>query len=86
MNEILLRRKNKVILGTGTARVANDRYITAIMKNIEELGYTFSREMFDVLRTYSVNELTEFYLELKAALMKLVGANVVYMPMYADFP
>ena len=86
MNEILLRRKNKVILGTGTARVANDRYITAIMKNIEELGYTFSREVFDVLRTYSVNELTEFYLELKAALMKLVGANVVYMPMYADFP
>ena len=86
MNEILLRRKNKVILGTGTARVANDRCITAIMKNIEELGYTFSREVFDVLRTYSVNELTEFYLELKAALMKLVGANVVYMPMYADFP
>ena len=86
MNEILLRRKNKVILGTGTARLTNDRYITAIMKNIEELGYTFSREVFDVLRTYSVNELTEFYLELKAALMKLVGANVVYMPMYADFP
>lgn len=86
MNEILLRRKNKVILGTGTARVANDRYITTIMKNIEELGYIFSREVFDVLRTYSVNELIEFYLELKAALMKLVGANVVYMPMYADFP
>lgn len=86
MNEILLRRKNKVILGTGTARVANDRYITTIMKNIEELGYTFSREVFDVLRTYSVNELSEFYFELKAALMKLTGADVVYMPMYADFP
>lgn len=86
MNEILLRRKNKVILGIGTAKVANDRCITTIMKNIEELGYTFSREVFDVLRTYSVNELTEFYLELKAELMKLKGANVVYMPMYADFP
>ena len=86
MNEILLRRKNKVILGTGTARVANDRCITAIMKNIEELGYTFSREVFDVLRTYSVNELSDFYFELKATLMKLKGANVVYMPMYADFP
>lgn len=86
MNEILIRRKNKVILGIGTAKVANDRCITTIMKNIEELGYTFSREVFDVLRTYSVNELTEFYLELKAALMKLKGANVVYMPMYADFP
>lgn len=86
MNEILLRRKNKVILGIGTAKVANDRYITAIMKNIEELGYTFSREVFDVLRTYSVNELSDFYFELKATLMKLKGANVVYMPMYVDFP
>ncbi len=86
MNEILLRRKNKVILGIGTAKVANDRCITTIMKNIEELGYTFSREVFDVLRTYSVNELSDFYFELKATLMKLKGANVVYMPMYADFP
>lgn len=86
MNKILLRRKNKVILGTGTAAVANDRYITTIMKNIENLGYTFSQEVFDVLRTYSVDELVEFYFELESTLMELVGANAEYMPMYADFP
>lgn len=86
MNKILLRRKNKVILGTGTAAVANDRYITTIMKNIENLGYTFSQEVFDVLRTYSDDELVEFYFELESTLMELVGANAEYMPMYADFP
>lgn len=86
MNKILLRRKNKVILGTGTAVVANDRYITTIMKNIENLGYTFSQEVFDVLRTYSDDELVEFYFELESTLMELVGANAEYMPMYADFP
>lgn len=86
MNKILLRRKNKVILGTGTAAVANDRYITTIMKNIEDLGYTFSQEVFDVLRTYSGDELVEFYFELVSTLMELVGANAEYMPMYADFP
>ena len=86
MNKILLRRKNKVILGTGTATVANDRYITTIMKNIEDLGYTFSQEVFDVLRTYSDDELVEFYFELVSTLMELVGANAEYMPMYADFP
>lgn len=86
MNKILLRRKNKVILGTGTATVANDRYITTIMKNIEALGYTFSQEVFDVLRTYSDDELVEFYFELVSTLMELVGANAEYMPMYADFP
>lgn len=86
MNKILLRRKNKVILGTGTAAVANDRYITTIMKNIENLGYTFSQEVFDVLRTYSNDELVEFYFELESMLVELVGANAEYMPMYADFP
>ena len=86
MNKILLRRKNKVILGTGTAAVANDRYITTIMKNIENLGYTFSQEVFDVLRTYSDDELVEFYFELESTLVELVGANAEYMPMYADFP
>lgn len=86
MNKILLRRKNKVILGTGTAAVANDRYITTIMKNIENLGYTFSQEVFDVLRTYSDDELVEFYFELESMLVELVGANAEYMPMYADFP
>ena len=86
MNMILLRRKNKVILGTGTAVAENDRYITTIMTNIVGLGYTFSREVFDVLRTYSDDELVEFYTELKSALMELVGADVVYTPMYADFP
>ena len=86
MNKILLRRKNKVILGTGTAAVANDSYITTIMKNIENLGYTFSQEVFDVLRTYSDDELVEFYFELESTLMELVGANAEHMPMYADFP
>ena len=86
MNEILLRRKNKLILATGTATFANDRYISTIMKNIEELGYTFSKDVYDVLRTYSDNELVAFYIELREMLMKLVGANVVFKPMYADFP
>ena len=86
MNEILLRRKNKLILAVGNATVANDRYISTIMKNIEPLGYIFSKDVFDVLRTYSDNELVEFYIELRDILMGLVGADVVYKPMYEDFP
>ncbi len=88
MNEILLRRKNKILLcnGTGSAVQPNEQYIATISKNIEYLGYTFSKELFEVLRTYSDAELCAFYEELVPLLKKQVGADVIYNPMYLYFP
>lgn len=86
MNEILLRRKNKVIVERGSETNPNNQYIITIMKNIEALGYTFSKELFGVLQTLSKEELQKFYLELIPMLKKLVGADVVYKPMYPNFP
>ncbi|MDE7200829.1 MAG: TerD family protein [Lachnospiraceae bacterium] len=86
MNEILLRRKNKVIIERGYETNPNNQYIITIMKNIEALGYTFSKALFEVLQTLNKEELQKFYLELVPMLKKLVGADVVYKPMYPDFP
>lgn len=86
MNEILLRRKNKVIVERGNEVNPNNQYITTIIKNIEALGYTFSKELFEVLQTLSKDDLQKFYLELVPMLKKLVGADVVYKPMYPNFP
>ncbi len=86
MNEILLRRKNKVIVKSGHETNPNNQYIATIMKNVEALGYTFSKELFEVLQTLSKEELQKFYLELIPMLKKLVGADVVYKPMYPNFP
>ena len=86
MNEILLRRKNKVIVERGNKINSNNQYIVTIMKNVEALGYTFSKELFEVLQTLSKEELQKFYLELIPMLKKLVGADVVYKPMYPNFP
>lgn len=86
MNEILLRRKNKVIAEKGSAAEPDNQYIVTIMKNVEVLGYTFSKELFEVLQTLSRDELQKFYLELIPILKKLVGADVTYRPMYPDFP
>jgi len=86
MNEILLRRKNKVIIDKGTETSPNNQYIVTIMKNIEALGYTFSRELFETLQTLSKDKLEKFYLELVPILKKLIGADVVYKPMYPNFP
>ena len=86
MNEILLRRKSKVIIEAGNTLEQNNQYIATIMKNIESLGYTFSKELFERIQTLNISELQKFYLELIPELKKLVGADVVYRPMYPNFP
>ena len=78
MNEILLRRKSKVIIEAGNALEQNNQYIVTIMKNVESLGYTFSKELFERIQTLNISELQKFYLELIPELKKLVGADVVY--------
>lgn len=86
MNEILLRRKNKVIVEKGSVTEPNNQYIVTIMKNVESLGYTFSKELFETLQTLTKDDLQKFYLELIPMLKQMVGANVVYKPMYPNFP
>ncbi|MDO4324878.1 MAG: hypothetical protein Q4E24_02390 [bacterium] len=86
MNDILLRRRHKIWIERGTAAEPSERYLVTILKNIEGLGFTFSRELYELLRTFTVEELYGFYLELIPALKKLVGADVVYRPMYPNFP
>lgn len=86
MNEILLRRKNKVILKKGSVTEPNNQCIATIAKNIENLGYVFSKELFETLQTLSQRELKHFYLELVPMLKKMIGADVVYKPMFPNFP
>lgn len=86
MNEILLRRKNRLIVKKGSALEPNNQYIATIMKNVEDLGYTFSKELFERLQTCSKKELESFYLELLPMLKNMIGADCVYKPMYPNFP
>ena len=88
-NEILLRRRNKVMINSkimsGEQKLLP--YVVTMMKNIENLGYTFSKQLFDALAVIDdQNEMFQFYLELVRDLQKMVGANVVYKPMYPNFP
>lgn len=86
MNEILLRRKNKVILTQGNNTEDTKRYVATMAKNVEDLGFCFSKELFETLETLQKEDLFAFYTELVANLKKMVGANVTYVPMYPNFP
>lgn len=87
-NKILLRRKNKLIVGCVRYVTSDDtqRYLVTMAKNIESLGYTFSNQLFNRLRTLTKEELFEFYKELISELKKNIGADVQYNPMYPNFP
>lgn len=97
INEILLRRKNKITLDELPVprdvfgniienTLHNENYVISIMKNIEGLGYTLSDELFKKLCCYPVVTLKEFYFELVNKLRSLLGADVEYKPFYPNFP
>jgi hypothetical protein len=84
-NSIYIRRKSKIYLDKGESILADD-YIFNLLKNIESLGYTFSAELLEVVKTFSVERLKPFYKQLIADLKENVGAYVEFAPMYPNFP
>lgn len=90
INEMLLRRKNKVNLPKCSveheAGRAEKAMVVSIVKNIESLGFTFDKELFENLLTYPKNEIEMFYTDFIAKLKLLVGADKEYNPMYPNFP
>lgn len=86
MNQILIRRKNKVFIETGNNTGATESYVCTMMRNVESLGYTFSKELYECLLTIPLDALFSFYKMLVAELKSNIGADVVYQPMYPNFP
>jgi len=86
-NNIYLRRKNKVIFPTeGASKTSSTAAVASFLKNIENLGYTFSVEAIQQLSVLSEESLVEFYKEVILVLKKLRGDHVKFEPMYPNFP
>ena len=88
-DEILLRRKHLIIVPEKVSYTENnvgDAVVVSALKNVQALGFTFSKELMKSLFQLSKDEFKSFYVELIPELRKLVGADVVYEPMYPNFP
>lgn len=85
-NQILIRRKHKVLVEAGNNTETTKSYVCTIMRNVESLGYTFSKELYDRLLSLPLEELFSFYKILVAELKENLGADVIYQPMYPNFP
>ena len=89
VNEILLRRKNKVIINKdekGYESSYKPEYAVSMMKNLENYGYTLSKDLFDKVAKLDLEEINAFYLDLISEIEELTGANRIYKPMYPNFP
>lgn len=84
LNKIYLKRKNKIMLNKKNSQL-HPVYLASFIKNLEELGYTLSEDVINVLKTYDANEIGIVYDELIKELKELKGIRK-YKPMYPKFP
>jgi hypothetical protein len=84
-NAIYIRRRNKVLVEKG-GETLPENYVAAFLKNIEPLGYTFSPNLIETLKTLPLERLTAVYQETVQALRELTGAHREFKPMYPNFP
>ncbi|ULL14155.1 cytoplasmic protein [Paenibacillus sp. H1-7] len=84
-NVIYLKTKRKLIVQRGS-HVLPPKYLATAMKNIEYLGFTFSKQLMDAVRTLSIEEFAALYDQLVTDLKAMIGADVIYKPMYPNFP
>ena len=86
-NEILLRRRNKLNVQENVdSNIDNINRVIIMMKNIESLGYTFDKNLFEYVRHIPVESQNKLYKELITCLKKYTGADKVWNPMYPNFP
>lgn len=87
INEILLRRRNKIMCDMQMLEEEDNKdYVVSMMKNVQELGYTFDDSLIEYLRRVSKHDLVEFYTELICKLKEYVGADKKYNFFYKNFP
>lgn len=85
VNEILLRRKNKLLVPASSTPVCSRRLIAAFNLNIQSLGYTLSPRLIKALERASETTATRILEEALSTLKALKGAHA-YRPFYPNFP
>lgn len=84
----LLELSSKFDASDFTSKATKDSpvFVATMMKNIEDLGFTFSKKLFTKLGEIGSKELVSIYETIVPILKKMKGANVRHKPMYPNFP
>lgn len=96
LNEMMLRRKNMLhisendIVGIENMN-ENDKetvmqYAVALQNNINNLGYSLSKELFEKICECKPEAIERIYVDTIESLKSIKGADVQYNPLWPDFP
>jgi len=83
--KLVLQRLRKVTVPRRNGE-PRPEYVASLMRNLESIGFTFSPDVIERLLTWTPEELLAFSQKLIPALLKMVGGDVKYKPMYPNFP
>lgn len=83
-NEIYLRRGKKLIVSAGNE--SNNLQAASFSKNLCSLGFSFSSELFEVVKTLDNASMSGLYSQTIKHLKTMVGAHKKHVPMYKNFP
>lgn len=67
-------------------RTRTRSYVASVVVNMASLGWSVSESLLQGLTMLSAAEVETFYTEVTPVLQKIVGAHVVYRPMYPNLP
>lgn len=85
--DILLRRKNKLLLSDSPYNCDNICVVVTLMKNLEAYGYTLSYDLLKELATYPESFITKVYDNMILVIKEMVGAEVKEATVfYQNFP
>ncbi len=83
--KIVLQRLRKVSVAQRSGETRPE-FVASLLKNLESIGFTFSAEVIERLLNWTPQQLLEFAEPLIPQLLKMVGGDVKYAPMYPNFP
>lgn len=87
MNKIMIERCNKIIIPPQSLLGKTDiKYVASMLKNITSLGFTFSKDLIEMFKSLSFEQLININNNIIPILKSVVGDHVDYEPMYPNFP
>lgn len=84
--KIALRYERALVIGPGIYDEANYPAVATVLADIMQLGFVMSKDLLDRMASLPIDDIVRFHENLVAELRSLKGADVVYSPMYPNFP
>lgn len=87
MSKVLLEKKSRFAVDESFSSSKEDlELVLSIGKNIEDMGFVLSKELFDALKFQPQQKLIDTYKLLVQVLARMVGGHVEHKPFYKNFP